>query len=337
MNNVICYFNNIPLDILSAELSIDEDNSSWSATINLTRDSAGLINLNDAIELHIYDDVFALFIIGKTASHSSNNESYSISCTSQIAQYTTPYSAPINKTGNTLNAKTVVEELLNQPVTWNLPNWYIPSLAFVNAYPLEIAKNIVNAVGGVIESLPDGSLNCRLRHAVNTNNYQVTDHQYDYSEIFSVSEHISYADWFNYVTVSNDIDAITQTNDTLEVEMNNNNSSAIVRAYPEPMRDVQLVHSGDNNTSIIKRGLTYRTVEELIEFKDGKSNTQYNIQNIINTSWQYANLGSLAFIGNQLTASINGYSLLNIQYSVASVDFLVSDTAIEKIQFVLME
>jgi len=337
MNNVICYFNNLQLDILSAELSIDEDNTAWSATINLTRDNAGLIGLNDAIELHIYDDIFALFIIGKTSSHSSNNESYSISCTSPIAQYTAPYCTTINKTGNTLNAKTVVEELLNQTVIWNLPSWYIPSLSFVNAYPLDIAKSIVTAAGGVIESLPDGSLNCRLRHKVNTNNYQVADHQYDYSDVFSVSEKISYASWFNYVTVSNGIDAITQNNDSLEVEMNSDNISAIVRAYPEPMRDMQLVHSGDNNTSIIKYGLKYRTVEQLIEFKDGKGNTQYNIQNIINTRWQHSNLGTLSFIGNQLTASTNGYSLLNIQYSVASIDFLVSDTNIEKIQFILME
>jgi hypothetical protein len=170
-----------------------------------------------------------------------------------------------------------------------------------------------------------------------TVNYQVADHQYDYSDVFSVSEKISYASWFNYVTVSNGIDAITQNNDSLEVEMNSDNISAIVRAYPEPMRDMQLVHSGDNNTSIIKYGLKYRTVEQLIEFKDGKGNTQYNIQNIINTRWQHSNLGTLSFIGNQLTASTNGYSLLNIQYSVASIDFLVSDTNIEKIQFILME
>ncbi|MBF0420819.1 MAG: hypothetical protein HQL78_11720 [Magnetococcales bacterium] len=88
-----------------------------------------------------------------------------VSVVSPTAKFVIPRAIPMDKVWDgPVWARDAAEETIGEEIQWDLVNWLVPGgrLAVHEASPLDVVRTIVEAVGGLVESLPDGTL--RVRH-----------------------------------------------------------------------------------------------------------------------------------------------------------------------------
>lgn len=332
------------IGINAATLSCDEDSPVWIASVEVANLSDfALMQIGDALTLTLGIETFALVVDGKTMSRGGPAQrQHQITAVSPLALLETPFAAEISyQAAATMSAEAAVEYFIGA-VDWQLPTWLIPAaaLVFEAVTPLMAARSIVSAIGGVIESNPDGTVVCRPRHPVSVPDYEAAtpDHQLFDSDVISSAAQIAPVRGFNRVTVANEVESGGGSGSPDRLEYVGTDSiSGVVRAYPNPVRAVDLVHTGNPATTISAVGTVSRQETETVEFVSGRASTQYPVAAIVSTTWRAADLGTVTASGNALSSSVEGYSLLEITYTVESVNWNVGLDADEKVQFVLMD
>lgn len=327
-------------------LSCDEDSPVWIATIGIAElaDFAAM-RIGDALTLALAGETFALVVDGKTLSRGSAvSRRCDITASSPLALLDKPFAADISfqATAPTL-ARTAVEAFIGV-VDWRLPAWVIPAaaLTFDGVTPLRAARAIVEAIGGLVESDPDGTVICRPRHPVGVPQYgaAAVAHQFFDNDVLESSERIAPVRGFNRVTVANEqtgASGASGSPDALEY-VGDDSISGTVRAYPNPARPVSLVHTGNPATTIAPQGTITRSETELAEFVSGRARVRYPVAAIVSSDWQATDLGEVTAEGAELKSAVEGYSLLRITYEVSTVNWAVGlDTPDEEVQFVLMD
>jgi hypothetical protein len=240
-----------------------------------------------------------------------------------------------------ISAETAVENLIG-PVDWQLPAWVIPAgrLLLENVTPLAAARNIVAAIGGIIESNPEGSVVCRGRHPVSIPQYGTTPPAgslFD-ADVLSVSSQIAPMRGYNRVTIANEEGATGSASDRIEFVANADDPyRGTVRAYLSVTRPVVLVHTGHASTVVASLGAVTRTEAETVEFIEGQSSSRYPVAAITSSVWQHSALGAVVADGQNLVAATPGYSLLRITYTTTSIDWRVALPVDEEVQFVLVD
>ena len=327
----------------SAHISCDEGQSVWMGEFVLSsRDSYARTKVGHVIEMEILGEVFSLRVDSRTIRRSLGVEQYTVSAISPLGFKDAPFA---NETtihyAAAVGARKAVEDILNTDVQWHLPRWMIPAgaLSMAGVTPLQAARAIVEAVGGIIESLPNGDINCRLRDPVNIPDYATAtvDHYFDDSDWVTLGSTDAPAKGFNRVMISNST-SVANT-DKLEVIMDPLDSrKALIRAYLAPQRPVSLVHTGAPETVIVALGVIERTEFEVIEFVAGKASLKYPAKALISRVWQHTDLGAIAVSGTTATASVaDGYSLAAVSYTVQTTDWQVSSSLYENVQFLLVD
>ncbi len=153
------------------------------------------------------------------------SEQYAISAMSPLGFMDAPWAAETTiHYADPVNARTAVEAILNSVVHWNLPTWIIPAggLSMSGVTPLQAAKSIVEAIGGVIESFQNGEINCRLRDPVNVPDYATAavDHYFTDNDWAALGSTDAPVKGFNRIMVSNATAAKSGNTDTLEMVPN---------------------------------------------------------------------------------------------------------------------
>lgn len=332
------------LQLHQATLSCDEESPAWIASLELAElaDFAA-IGITDRIILTLGLETFRLIVDGKTLSRESmTGRRCAISAISPVALLDAPFAGTMSfhRTEAT-SAQTAVEQLIG-PVSWRLPNWVIPAgrLLLENVTPLEAARNIVAAIGGIIESNPDGSLVARRRHPVSIPQYgaAATAHSLFDADVLTASAQIAPNRGFNRVTIANEDGAQVGSSDSIEYLVDEQDSRrGRVRAYPSPDRAVRLMHTGHPDTVITIRGSVTRSEAERVEFIEGRATVRYPVIGITQATWQHADLGVIAIDARTLTSAAPGYSLLSIMYTTQSIDWDVALAVDEEVQFVLVD
>lgn len=265
-----------------------------------------------------------------------------ISAVSPVALLDAPFAGTMAfHRSEATSAREAVVTLIG-PVTWQLPLWIIPPgrLLLENVTPLAAARNIVAAIGGIVESNPDGSLICRRRHPVSIPQYGTASvaHGLFDSEVLTASSRIAPSRGYNRVTIANDDSVQAGSSDRLDYLADAEDPRhGRIRAYPNPDRDVVLTHTGHPATVVTAQGDVLRTETELVEFIEGKATVRHPVLAIVLTVWQHANLGSVSAEGQALTSAAPGYSLLSITYTTQSLDWDVALAVDEEVQFVLVD
>lgn len=332
--------------IVSATLSCDEDSPVWLARIELAdiADFAA-IGIGDAISFVLGIETFTLIVDGKALSRASVSEqTLELTAVSPLAMHDAPFHGAIRYySPAAISAREAVESLLGQSVDWQLPSWIIPAgrLLLENVTPLVAARNIVAAIGGLIESAPDGTAICRRRHPVSIPNYEqaaVAHSLFDFDVISSRAQ-IAPLRGYNRVTITNvDAEATSSAADRLEYIADEDDAHrGTIRAYPSINRPVTLVHTGHPDTVIEALGKVSRQESALVEFIDGRAATSYPVDAIVGVTWQHADLGSVTADGQEFTAAVVGYSLARIDYVTTSLNWRVMLPVNEEVQFVLMD
>jgi hypothetical protein len=340
----------IETSFTSAQISCDEGQAVWLADIILADiNSFARTKKGDAIELEVMGEMYRFRVDslntqrGLDAAGLRLIESYSVSAMSPLGFLDSPWAAETTiHYAEAVDARAAVEAILNSVVHWSLPTWTIPAgaLSMTGVTPLQAARAIVEAVGGVIESFPNGDINCRLRDPVNIPDYAVAtvDHYFGDNDWVTVGSTDAPAKGFNRVMISNNTAALAGNTDKLEeVPDAVDGSKKLIRAYLSSQRAVDLVHTGAPETVITSLGVVERTESEVIEFVAGQATLKYPALALTSLSWQHADLGSVSISGAAATSSVNGYSLAAVSYTVQTVDWKVSLVLTEEVQFILVD
>lgn len=332
------------LRLIQATLSCDEDSPVWIASVEVAElaDFAG-IAIGDDLTLVLGLETFALVVDGKTLSRESQaSQRCEVTAISPLALLDAPFAATIRfYRPEAVSAREAVEALIG-PVDWQVPDWVIPAgrLLMDGVTPLAAARSIVAAIGGIVESAPDGSAICRHRHPVSIPDYgrAAVDHQLFDADVMSSRARIAPDRGYNRVTLANEDSANDSTNDRIEYVADPDDANrGTVRAYLASDRPMLLTHTGHPDTVIASQGAVTRTETEVVEFIDGRSGTRYPVTAIALAEWRHADLGSVTADGQALTSSVPGYSLLDLTYTTTSLDWRVALAADEEVQFVLVD
>lgn len=333
--------------ILQATLSCDEDSPVWMAQIVVAAlaDFAA-IGLGDTLTLALGAEHFTLVVDGKTLSRSAVAEQrIELSAVSPLALLDAPFAGAVRRfEAGAVSACAAVEGLIGA-VDWQLPDWIIPPgrLMLDGATPLAAARNLVAAIGGIVESQPDGSVLCRRRHPVRIPQYgeATVAHSLFDADVLSAQAQIAPMRGFDRVTIANEEGQAGPADDRIEYLLDPadgaNARQGRVRVTLSSPRPVQLVHTGHPSTEVQSLGAITRTEVETVEFIEGRASTRYPVTQILNLTWQHRALGDVSAGGQVLTAATPGYSLLRITYTTTSLDWRVALPLDEEVQFVLVD
>ncbi len=322
----------------AASLSCDENSPVWLARLVLesVADYAA-ISVGDPIALALGAEAFAFVVDGKALSRPGPDTE--ITAMSPACLHDAPFAEQIDIDWHG-SAQALVESLVG-PVEWHLPDWIIPTgqAVFASATSLQIVRAVVDAIGGLVESAPDGTIICRRRHPINIPDYAIAtpDHTLTDGDILGMSATIAPVRNFDRVTISNDTWGEAQASRSEYLADENSQSSGTIRVWPAAGKTVDLVHTGNPATTLQALGPVVRSNTEVIEFISGLGTTQFPVTSITTATWQRANLGSVAASGAQLSSSIPGYSLLALTYTTTAHEWRVALEEDEAVQFILME
>ncbi len=206
--------------------------------------------------------------------------------------------------------------------------------------PLSAARRIVEAIGGIVESAPDGTLICRARHPVRIPNYATASvaHSLFDSDVLGSVARIAPNRGFNRVTLANEEGSESSAVDRVDyVPDADDPRQGTVRAWLGRERAVVLAHTGHPETLIRSLGIVDQDEAETLEFIDGVSSARYPVESLQSLSWQHINLGDVTNDRENLAAAIRGYSLLKLSYRTRAQHWRVSLAADEEVQFVLID
>lgn len=337
-------WNGRTIRILQATLSCDEDSPVWMAQISIAElgDFAS-IGIGDALTLRLGLETFALVVDGKTLSRESMaDQQCELSAMSPLALLDAPFAGTMRYYQPAAIAAEAVVQALIGPVVWNLPHWIIPAgrLLLEGVTPLAAARNIVAAIGGIVESNPDGSVVCRRRHPVSIAQYAAATvaHSLFDADVISTRSQIAPSRGFNRVTIANEDGASSPSSDRIEFVADADSlHHGTVRVYLAASRAVLLTHTGHNATVIASLGELSRNETETLEFIEGRASTRYPVDALVSAVWQHLDLGTVLADGQTLSAATPGYSLLKLSYTTRSLNWRVALALDEEVQFVLVD
>lgn len=330
--------------IVEATLSCDEESPVWIARVEIAAiTDFAAIGIGDTITLALGLETFVLVVDGKTLSRTSVAEQrMELTAVSPVALFDAPFADTIRYyEAGAVSARAAVEFLIGS-VDWSLPDWIIPAgrLMLEGATPLAAARNIVAAIGGIVESNPDGTVVCRHRHPVSIPQYgqAIVAHSLFDADVMSAQAQIAPMRGYNRVTIANEEGGAGTSADRIEYVADADDAyRGTVRAYLASQRAVVLAHTGHPSTVIATLGAITRTETETVEFIEGQASTRYPVTAIVNLAWQHTGLGDVTASGQSLMAATSGYSLLRITYTTTSLDWRVALPIDEEVQFVLVD
>jgi hypothetical protein len=336
----------LPLRLLAATLSADEDSPVWNAeTLRLAERADWVrIAIGDELILTVGAEVWRLKVDAKAFNRVHGEDVLTVSALSPLAWLDAPYAASLALDSQEHESAQAVVAALLAPVgavDWQLPDWLIPpgALAITDATPLAAARAIVAAIGGVIESAPDGTPLARPRYPLSVPAYAsaTPDQSWLDNALFATTTRAGRLADFNRVLISNQALTGDEARDRLEYTAAADSLYAgTVRAWPEPWRAVVLGHTGHPDTAIAAQGEAVRTLTELVEFVGGAARVQYAIEHIVSVVWQHVDLGAVTASGADLQAATPAQSLAWITYTSRSLDWAVALEQDEAVQFVLI-
>jgi hypothetical protein len=326
------------IKLTSARISADEGSPYWMADLSLAiMDDYDRLPVGADVSLHLAGETYALVIDGRALNRPSLADvSPTVTARSPLCRFDAPFAGPLD----VANAAPVLASeqvaALIGPVDWRLLDWTIPAgrLAFVGSTSLAVARSIVEAVGGLIESRPDGSVVCRPRHAVRPCS-DGFDLAISDANVFSSGERIASNSTFNALVVGDGQEAGGALDVIEFVADEADPRRGVIRARPVPWRPVDLVHTGAGVSISGGQQIEFET-EEVVEVIAGKAQSKYAVDRMISADWRYANLGAVKAIGKEITAAVPAYSLLAMRYATRVYAWDVAHETPEDVQFLLM-
>lgn len=339
----------VEIDFISVEVGIDDGDAVWSGSIEVSSPGQyAAIELEDEVALVLSGVPYNLFVDAKSIDRDSpTGAAMKISCLSPAALQDEPYATPIEHTQATsVQAKDLVESLLGQTVDWGIVDWTILPYRFAvkDQTPLAAARLVAEAAGGVLESLPDGTLRARYRFPVSVPEFATTNPDITLSDLednLSSREKRYRTDVFDSFRLREGKGILA---DSLEWEPDDSGNEGTLRAYLTPWRQTAYVeHTDDVALPLSLVGVVARTEEETLEIINGEGSLRYPAVSIESYVWESDSLGTL-FVEprtQQVTVSdpsVNwGYGLVTVTYTVETLNYRTQIPVGSSVQFLIVD
>lgn len=347
----------IQFEFNSFTITQDEGDPFWHCSIELSNPSDGFqFRPNDQFELNVMGELYEFFVNSVSISRSGPvNISASVEGIGIGAALDAPRDSLITKVWDTdVTAHTVVSELLDGHLdSWNFLDWTIPGnrLSVEDGSKIELAKRVVEAAGGVLESLPNGEFSVRKKFPVSPLKYTTATPDIEIDEVIDVEsisfnyQNARYVDWVRI----RDVDE-SGVSDSVEMVFDEGSQlTGTLKVYPTPWRKVHLEHTGPDSLTLELIGEVTRLVpaatddpvEELVEIFEGQGSVKYPIVDIVSIRWQAADLTSLYFDSYSKTVysshATKKNSLVYLTYHTKSLDYRVSSSIPQDVQFLVVD
>lgn len=359
-----CYsqINNRRIDVREVSIEADESSPYYHTSIEIVSEvDYKLFSVDTEFTVHLFGNEYRFVTDNKTLNRTIDSDgnlqiTMTIEGFSPIIRSAEPRAQTITKTWKEpILLSDFVNELIGSVIWINsLPDDFIPGyrLSADHAVPLSLVRSTIESIGGLVESLPDGSVQIRHLWPTSVNQLEtiVPDHTLSDDVLFSMSESQDNNDYRNKFRI---LDADVTQRDSIEFEVNEeDNLSGTLYAYPSPWRDnLSLRHTrgpviylGPLSTEVYSPYLPTESnpseSPEIIEFIEGRASVRYPIESIVSLIWLSADLGSVVFVPytNELTApNGDGYSLAEIRYRTRRMKAKTSSVIPTSAQYLLEE
>ena len=170
------------IPILSAEVSHNEGDQLWQASVQLT-DLVGYKKLpegsNVTLTFNLNNSTSRTWLLmvdtRSTQGTGATAPTYSAQLLSRTALLASPKAQLMDKSyANDIMASAAVQEVFaDTQLTWSMVDWLLPkaSLIYTATTPMDVAVAIVTAAGGVCETTYDGVIVARPKYPVVTYNW----------------------------------------------------------------------------------------------------------------------------------------------------------------------
>lgn len=332
------------IDIESASVVIDEGSSLWTGTFELTNKSdLSKFKAHSLFRFYIHGEEFLFLVSAKNLEHTGPSVIRpTLVGVSPALQLSAPMSLQVTKTWNTsVMAHDVILEMAGgYPVEITIGNWPILAyrLGVSNASPLDVIKTVAEAVGGVVDSKPDGTLRIRPKYPVSIPQWGPATVNHVYTpdgHVFTSKSQDLPVRVFNKFRV---MDAqIGQGGDRLDYTEITSTTGEI-RAYLSPWREAALVCTS-YTADVLGVREEYRDEEETIEIFNGTGNVRYPVYGVNSIQWMGVPLGGIV-AGNDSTvitstSEDDKFSMLKISYKTRCLVYDVRGEFESVAQFLL--
>lgn len=287
----------------------------------------------DSVILIVDGTTYNLFVESKEKTATMYGYEYRISCLSDTAKLDAPYSDPIIKDYPTnVLASVVIQEMADIKgisVENTLVDWYLSPISFSiqEETPLEVIRRIANAVGGILQTKPDGTLLLISEYPVSPQYWETSIPE----GVFSLETDVLQLDESTVVNSGYNAFIVTdQGSDSKIISLEETDVDAttkIIKGFQVPFDEADpftLQTSGGIEVTITKH--LYPITEqvpsdtdewEIVEFLEKTGKTKYPIYAIIDYDWIEDDLGTISYEedGTLTVDSIKTESLLKIKYN----------------------
>ena len=350
------------IDFIALDINAGMDSYCITGTVALASE-ADYINcayLNSVVCI-INGENYSFFIEIKEKQESNEGTAYSLSLLSPTAKLDAPYAKTIvDPLPNGIYAKTLVEQMAaieGITVDYQILDWFLPSFAISinDETPLTVIKKVVNSVGAIVQSKPNGELLIISEYPISPKDWNaiipstILDKAKDLLSIKEVNEINT---GFNAFIIS---DQGSSSDNIFLKEENIDETTKIIKGFRIPFNDGEfdLETSGGIQVTIDKYQYpieeTIPVVKkqedeewEYIEFIDWVGNTSYPIYGIVDYDWIEEDLGAFQISENGTLTIINqnavpSESLLKIKYITKYWKWTVTGPVDKKVQFFIPE
>ncbi len=282
---------------------------------------------------------FNLFIEtrGKKKTNATG-ATWAIDMISPTAKLDSPYSKTMVKSfTDGIYASALVQQMADYQsiaVDWDIIDWAIPNYAISanDETPFAVIKKVVNAVGGIIQTKPNGDMLITSKYPVSPTLWDVTIPSVIFSsetDIVSIADSMIINEGKNAFLIT---DQGSSAADIKLVEIDVDGTTKIIRGFRVPFDSgpFELVTSGGPTISVVKDSsyieaslpgdFTEDEEEwEYVEFIDWVGTTNFPIYEIIDWEWVAEDMGAFQISENGTLTAITQddslkESLLRIKY-----------------------
>jgi hypothetical protein len=286
------------------------------------------------------------FIVESLArSRNPGEASYTVNMASPAILLDAPHALPITMEYAPNMASAIAQEIVapvGVDLVWQLVDWPIPknTLYATDETPLDVLRRLVGAVGGILQSLPDGSLVACPRYPVDIDKLAAgtIGHYYtDADNMFSVADSLSIRSGQNVYLISDGL-LSEKSHELRQVDIDGDAYGRMIQAYIVPWTGdgVELSTSGGEWVSIEPMGIVTEEITEQVEFVNGAGSTSSPIYAMLSREWNNRSLGAITYgEDGSLTSEVDGESLAQVTYQTRYHKWIVRDREIENVQFIL--
>ena len=352
------------IEFLSMDISLDS--SSYVISCNITLSSEedyALCSYLKEVSCIIEGLTFNFFIETRRKTISNKQKSFHLQLLSITAKLDAPY-APVlvESFPDGINAQALIQQMADTEsitIDYQLMDWNIPgySISINDETPYQVIKRVVNAIGGIVQTKPDGTLLLISEYPDPLPNWDIVSavQSFDAEDYLTMSENTNINKGYNAFLISNQA---SSSNNIFLQEEAVDSITKIIKGFRIPFDNgsFDLETSGGPGISIEKystpieetipkvnsEGAPIDEEWEIIEFVEYKGVTSNPIYAIIDYEWLEEDLGAfttaedgtLTIINQDV---VNGESLLRLKYTTKYWQWTVIGPDATKVQFFVPE